>query len=171
MFSNLKFCLFGAIIFLSHFCPPKNAAAQTIDSMYYGWVVYEYGENDNDKRCYIAATPNKSDTSYTALHNPYLAITRYAKNRSEEVSISAGYEYKINSEVYLLIGGAQKQLFTTNDIAWARHDYDDKEIINLMLSSEYVKARSDSAIGNYAVDEYQMKGLSRAYARMKELCK
>lgn len=170
-----KFKLFQFFL-LSYCCThyfllPKSAAAQTIDSMYYSWVVYEYADSQDDKKCYIAATPYKSDSSYTGLRNPYLAITRYANTRSEEVSVYSGYEYKISSDVYLLIGDIQKQLYTKDDMAWAKSDYDDKDIIIMMLQSESVKVRSDSSMGNYSVDEYQMKGFTRAYARMKELCK
>ncbi len=167
--------LIGVVVFLSIlFCQIKTANAQVIDSMYYGWVVYEYQENlqdDSDKKCYIVSTPHKTNTSYTAARNPYFSITRYAQTRSEEVSAYAGYEYKINSEVSLLIGDKQKQLYTKDEAAWAKNDYEDKEIITLMLSSDYLKVRSDSSTGNYAIDEYEMKGLTRAYARMKELCR
>lgn len=156
-------------LFLCCFLSPNNITAQTIDSMYYSWVVYEYGDGD-DRKCYIAATPHKSDSSYTGFRNSYLAITRYAKSRSEEVSLYSGYEYKISRDVYLLIGDVQKQLYTKEDMAWAKSDYEDKDIITLMLKSESVKARSDSSFGNYSIDEYQMKGLTRAYARMKVLC-
>lgn len=144
--------------------------AQTVDSMYYNWVVYEFNENFDDKKCYIIATPTKIDSSYTAPRKPYIAITRYAKSRSEEISVYSDYEYKISSEVYLLIGNTQKQLYTNKDTAWAKSDLEDKEIIEMMLKSELVKIRSDSSIGNYSIDEYSMKGLTRAYARMKELC-
>jgi hypothetical protein len=163
------------IIFLIlSFFPLNTAFCQVIDSMYYGWVVYEYQEDphdDSDKKCYIVATPHKSSSSYTAQRNPYFSITRYAKTRTEEVSAYSGYEYKISSDVYLLIDDHQKQLYTKDDAAWARNDHEDKEIINTMLSASIVKVRSDSSTGNYAVDEYEMKGLTRAYARMKELCR
>jgi hypothetical protein len=142
--------------------------------MYYGWIVYEYQENPqdkSDKKCYIITTPHKSNSSYTADRNPYFSITRYAKDRTEEVSVYSGYEYKISSEVYLLINDVQKQLFTNGDIAWAKSSTEDKEIINLMLNNEYLKVRSDSSTGNYAIDEYETKGLTRAYARIKELCR
>ncbi len=169
-FKYLKFIFL--ISFLAHyFLAPKNATSQTIDSMYYSWVVYEYGDNTSDKKCYIAATPHKSDSSYTGLRNPYLSVTRYSDSRKEEISLYSGYEYKISSEVYLLIGDIQKRLYTKDDVAWAKNDYDDKEIITLMMRNEAVKARSDSSVGNYAIDEYHMKGFTRAYARMKELCK
>jgi hypothetical protein len=159
---------------LTFFLPLPIASAQVIDSMYYGWIVYEHQENpqdDNDKKCYIISTPHKTSTSYTSDRNPYFSISRYLKDRTEEISAYSGYEYKISSNVYLLIGDTQKHLFTKDDIAWAKSDYDDKEIINLMLNNEYLKVRSDSSTGNYAIDEYEMKGLTRAYARMKELCR
>jgi len=152
----------------------RGVNAQVIDSMYYGWVVYEYQEDQNDdseKRCYIVATPHKSNSSYTASRNPYFSITRYANSRTEEISVYSGYEYKISSDVYLLIDDKQKQLYTKDDMAWAKNDYEDKEIINTMLSTSTLKVRSDSSTGNYAIDEYEMKGLTRAYARMKELCR
>lgn len=154
------------LVFLSS----KPALSQTIDSMYYSWVVYEIDEYTDNKRCYIASVPSKSDTSYTAPRTPYLAVTRYEKTRAEEISLYSGYEYKISSNVYLLIGDTQKYLFTKDDMAWARTEHDDKQIIELMLNNDVVKARSDSSIGNYAIDEYPLKGFVRAYARMKELC-
>lgn len=151
---------------------PRPTRAQVIDSMFYNWAVYEYGDEESDnKKCYIAATPSKIDSSYTGIRSPYFAITRYAKSRTEEISVYAGYEYKIDGTVYLLINDKQKELYTNNDQAWAKSKHDDKEIIQEMLQAEYVKARSDSAYGNYSIDEYSMKGLTRAYARMKELCK
>jgi hypothetical protein len=163
-------CRLLAIIFLSYISISKTSLAQTIDSMYYGWIVYEHGEG-LDKKCYIASEPVKSDTSYTSIRNPYLSITHFTSNNTEEVSLYSGYEYKISSEVFLLIDDVQMQLFTRDDMAWAKGDAFDKKIITLMLKSKYLKARSDSAIGTYTIDEYSMKGITRAYSRMKELCK
>jgi hypothetical protein len=73
--------------------------------------------------------------------------------------------------VHILIGGQQKHLFTEKDTAFAKNEYEDKEIIEKMLNSETIKVRSDSSFGNYAVDEYSLKGFNRAYERMKTLCK
>jgi hypothetical protein len=154
------------------FLNPKFAMAQVVDSIHYNWTVYEY-DKDNDeggKECYIAAFAKNTDTSHTAPRNPHILITRYAKTRTEEVSVYAGYEYKINSNAYLLVDNQQYKLFTDQDAAWFRNDTDDKEVIQKMLTTDLIRFRSDSAIGTYAVDEYWMKGLTRAYARMKELC-
>ncbi len=172
--SFVKRSLAGVLLFtILSFTTSQNVNAQTIDSMYYGWIVYEYQKDPQDdinKKCYIVSTPHKTNSSYTADRNPYFSITRYAQDRTEEVSVYSGYEYKISSDVYLLIGDQQKQLFTRGDFAWAKSGYDDKDIIKSMLKSKYLKVRSDSSVGNYSIDEYEMKGLARAYARMKELC-
>ena len=123
------------------------------------------------KKCYIASPVKKSVTNYTAERNAYILITRFTRDRVEEVSINSGYIYKGNSSVYVLIADKQYKLFTREDTAWSPTRRQDKEMIQLMLENNIIKVRSDSAIGTYAIDEYSMKGLTRAYSRMKELCK
>ena len=98
-------------------------------------------------------------------------IARYQKDRSEEVSVFTGFEYKLNSEVFVLIDDSQFKLLAKKDIAWAKTKTEDIQIIESMLHGGAVKVRSDSAIGTYAVDEYSLKGITRAYARMREICK
>jgi hypothetical protein len=166
---KINLLTFLSLLLSQYFLLQSNASAQVIDSMYYGWVVYEIGEGD-ERRCYTASAPHTTNSSYTSFRAPYLAVTRYYKNRNEEISVYSGYEYKINSDIYLLIGANQKEIYTKGDMAWAKSDYDDKEIITLMLRNAFVKVRSDSSFGNFAIDEYQLKGFARAYARIKELC-
>ena len=159
----LLFCL--CFLFLR-----ANAWSQVIDSIYYDWTVYEYNKRDEDKKCYIGATVKSSTTSYTGDRNAYILITHFTRDDVEEVSINSGYEYKGNSSVYVLIGNKQFKLFTEEDLAWSMTRIQDKEMIQLMLESDIVRVRSDSAVGTYAIDEYSMKGLTRAYTRMRELC-
>ena len=56
-------------------------------------------------------------------------------------------------------------------MAWNESKYSDVNMIEALLNGVAVKVRSDSAIGTYAVDEYSLKGITRAYARMREICK
>lgn len=148
----------------------KTASAQIIDSIHYDWTVYEY-EKNSGKECYVASLPRNSRTNYTGQREPHVLVTLFNDNRAEEVSIYSGYEYKLNSDIYILANDEQFKLFTNGDIAWFETPMQDKAAIQTMLESNLVKVRSDSAIGNYAVDEYSMKGFARAYSRMKELCK
>ena len=178
---NFRQTSFIIILFVFILVLPKFTAAQVIDSIYHDWVVYEKtqddqiydedGEEEEGKICYIVSFPKDSVTSYSANRQPYISITHFASSKIEEVSIYGGYEYKINSYIYVLIDDQQFELFTNGDMAWAKNQEQDKNLIQLMLRAGSIKVRSDSAIGNYAIDQYSVKGLVKAYARMKYLCR
>ena len=145
--------------------------AQVIDSSFYGWTIYEIQENELDyKTCYIVAHPVKSDSNHSSRQNPYLMITRFQKDRSEEVSVFGGFEYKLNSEIFMMINSYQFKLKTKEDIAWNETKAQDVAMIKTLINGSNVSIRSDSAIGTYAIDEYSLKGITRAYARMREIC-
>ena len=150
----------------------RQCNAQVIDSAFYQWQVFELQEEDLDyKKCYIVAHPTKIDTDHNSRQKPYLMITRFQKDRSEEVSIFGGYEYKLSSEVFVLVDPLQFKLIAKKDIAWTKTKAEDLALIEAMLNGGDLKVRSDSAVGTYAVDEYSLKGITRAYARMREICK
>ncbi len=159
------------IFLLSFLINLQNSAAQILDSEFYGWRVYEIQESELDyKKCYIASHPITSESDHNSRQRPYLMIARFQKDRVEEVSISSGYEYKLNSVVKILIDEEQFRFVAKKDLAWAASKSQDLLVINKMLQSGIVKVRSDAAIGAFAVDEYSMKGVVRAYARMREIC-
>lgn len=150
----------------------SESHAQIIDSSFYGWRVYEIQENELDyKKCYIMSQPTISNSDQISRKQPYLMIARFQKDRSEEISIYGGFEYKLSSKVSLLIDKSTFQLLSKGNMAWAKTKSEDVEIIATMLNSAVLKVRGDSAIGNYAIDEYSLKGITRAYARMREVCK
>jgi hypothetical protein len=150
----------------------QDARSQVLDSSFYQWKVYEIQENELDyKQCYIVNYPAKSDSDYPARRKPYVMITRFQKDRVEEVSIFSGYEYKLNSRVFAMVDNKQYQLIAKREIAWTRNKYDDIDMISSMLNGSILKVRSDAAIGTYAVDEYSLKGITKAYARMREICR
>jgi hypothetical protein len=70
-----------------------------------------------------------------------------------------------------LVNDVQFNFEAKKDLAWTKNKAEDLEVINSMLESGVVKVRSDSAVGTFAVDEYSLKGITRAYARMREVCK
>lgn len=146
-----------------------------MDSIHYSWEVFEFEEEvDNEigpvKRCYVMAKPNLSKTSYSANRDAYISVTRFENDGMEEVSISAGFEYKINGKIYALVGDETFALFTREKSAWLGSAIKDKNFIQKMLNSDSIKVRSNSSIGSYAIDTYSLKGFARAYRRMKSLC-
>lgn len=164
----IKISFFAAIIFFLS----GNSQAQIADSAFYDWKVFEYQEDElSPKQCYIFARPFKSDSDHLGRKKPYLMITRYQRQRNEEVSIYGGFEYKLNSQVLVAINDKTFQFLADDETAWSQRQYEDFEIINTMLNGSSVKVRSNSSVGTYAVDEYSLQGITKAYARMKEICK
>ncbi len=159
------------IIFLLTFFLLQNASAQVIDSSFYNWTVYELQQDELDfKTCYIVARPIKTESDHNSRQQPYIMITRYQKDRSEEVSVFGGYEYKLNSKIFLMIDNKQFSLRTKDDTAWSETRQGDVAIINTLINSISAKVRSDSSVGTFGIDEYSLKGITRAYARMREIC-
>jgi len=149
-----------------------NAAmAQVMDSSFYQWIVYEIDQDEGDKKCYIVASPTKSSSNHNARQKPYIMITRFQRDRSEEFSVFSGFEFKENSNVFLLAGDFQHKLIAKKDFAWALTKEEDVKIIQQALNAAKIRVRSDSAVGTYAVDEYSLQGITMAYLRMREICK
>jgi len=159
-----------AIIF---FLFPTISNAQIVDSRFYRWTVYELQEDElQDKQCYIVANPLNVESDQLNRQRPYIMITRFQRERKEEISVYGGYEYKINSKIFFMIDDEGQYRFPTKkDIAWAKSKDEDVEVIQRMLNASKVRVRSDSAIGTFAIDEYSTKGIAKAYARMREICK
>jgi hypothetical protein len=124
-----------------------------------------------EKKCYIASFPKKSVGNFKGEREPYILVTRFQEKMLEEVSIYSGFEYKINSKIHIAVDSQQFTLWTKEDIAWAKSKQEDKEIIKNMLDSVVLKVRAESSKSEYVVDEYSLKGITRAYKKMKELCK
>lgn len=163
--------IFFAITFaVLTFC--SNLHAQVIDSSFYQWTIYEMQSDELDeKKCYMVTLPINSESDQAWRGKPYLMITRYQNRRIEEIAVSSGFEYKINSKIFFALDHQVFRLPTNKDLAFARSRDDDAFIIQKMLSAATVKVRADSAIGTFAIDEYSLKGIAKAYSRMRAICK
>jgi len=163
-----KIFLILSLFFGSNF----SLNAQTFYSNFYNWRIYEIADEDPDfKKCYIVNNPVNSDTNDTSRKKPYIMITRFQKDRVEEISVFGGFDFKISSHILFLVDSNQFRLKTKSDYAWAKTRAEDVRIIETMLISSSVKIRSDSAIGTYAIDEYNLKGIAKAFKRMREICR
>ena len=150
----------------------QTSYAQIIDSSFFQWTIYELqGDELDEKKCYMVAHPIKSESDQTSRTQPYIIITRYQNRRIEEIGINSGSEFKANGKVLISVDNTRFQLPTNYEMAWAKNKYDDVLIIQKMLNSATVKVRSDFAIGTFAVDEYSLKGIAKAYSRMRAICK
>ena len=164
---------FNKLIILFLFIASVNVgySEQILDGIYYDWSVFVLDELGEEKKCYMVAFPDKRIGNYKKKSEPYVLITRFQDKNVEEVSIYTGFEYKIGSDIYLSIDGKQYTMFTKGDIAWAKSTTQDRDIIVDLLSGYLLKVRAESTKAEYVVDEYSLKGITRAYRRIRELCK
>ena len=166
-----KFLYFLQIVAILLFCSLESWA-QIIDSSFYEWEIYEVQDDDSkEKKCYMVTYPEKSESNDQTRSRPYIMITRFQYRRIEQVTVSSGFEYKRNSDIFVAIDNVNFLLKAVGDKAWAKNKYSDVLIIQNMLNAEKVMVRSDSAIGSFAVDEYSLKGIAKAYSRLKYVCK
>lgn len=173
--NNKIFLVFKSILALlfifNYFGINHLYAEQTLDGIYYDWSVFTLTDLGEEQKCYVVSFPTKSIGNYKNAREPYILITKFKDKGIEEVSIYSGFEYKIGSDIHISIDGKQYTMFTKNDIAWAKSKQQDKEIISNLLNGYLLKVRAESSKSEYIVDEYSLKGLTRAYKRMRELCK
>lgn len=150
----------------------QSANSQIIDSSFFQWTIYEIqGDELEEKKCYMVAHPIKTESDQDARTPSYIIITRYQNRRIEEIGINSGFDYKVNGKVLISVDDTRFQLPTNHEMAWAKNKNDDVLIIQKMLTSATVKVRADSAVGTFAVDEYSLKGIAKAYSRMRAICK
>lgn len=165
------FILLVTIIFSGNFLT-KSASAQIIDSNFFEWTVYEIQTNELEpKICYMVSHPNESDSNHNSRQKPYIMITKFQETNSEEFSTFSGFNYKKNSEVFLTSDNIQFKIIAKENTAWPKTKYEDIKLIQTMLNSAFLNVRADSDISTYAIDKYSLKGITKAYARMKEICK
>jgi len=159
------------LIILIFFLNISQSFAQLIDSNFYEWTVYEIQTSELDpKICYMVSYPDQSLTNHNSRKDPYIMITKFAEDGREEVSVFSGYNYRNNSDVYLTSNDAQFKIYAKENMAWPKTKFEDKKLITNMLKSAFLNVRSNSDIGTYAVDKYSMKGITKAYLRMGEIC-
>ena len=166
-----KLFLIGCAFIVAMLIAVGQANAQKVDGIYYDWKVFTLKEPGKAKKCYMASFPKNKIGNHKVERKPYVLITKYKGKKNEEVSIYSGYEYKINSEIYIVIDKEQHRMFTEDDIAWAKTIQEDKKMIQEMLKGDTMKIRGESSVGTYSVDEYSLRGVTKAYKRIKELCK
>lgn len=145
------------------------AQAQILDREYGDWGVFTINQSGK-KICYLASSPIKKKGNYKRRDEPYFLLTHISK-RVDEVSTSSGYSYKTGSEVETDVDGKKYKLFTKEELAWAYDTKNDADIVKKMKAGMKMTVRGTSKKGTYSLDTYSLKGITKAYNRMKQLCR
>ncbi|RMD63929.1 MAG: hypothetical protein D6826_03660 [Alphaproteobacteria bacterium] len=151
---------------------PAPGAAQGITRLgdFGDWSAYKFKEKGNTV-CYMASMPKKSEGKYTKRGDVYAIVThRPAEKVRDEVSIIAGYTYKKDSEVKVIIGDRTFRLFTDKDSAWAPDAAADKALVQAMIKGRTMVVKGTSARGTLTTDTYSLNGFTKTYRTITKAC-
>ncbi len=163
---KLSYFVVYTIIFMLY---SVGAIAQVKDKTFKAWTVYTTNLQ-GQKTCYIASFPKSKTGNYKRRDEPYFLVTNI-EDGSDEVSTSAGYKYKKNSDVRVNINGKKFKMFTKGELAWASDSIGDTQMVKTMKKKNTMNVRGTSIKGTYSIDRYSLSGFTAAHKRMKSLCK
>lgn len=127
--------------------------------------------SEGAKVCYVTAVPEKSEGNYTQRDATYIAVTHRPASKSRDtISITAGYEYKPDSEVTVTIGQKSFSLFVQKDMAWTSSTDDDKKIVAAMKGGSKMVVVGYSKRGTKTMDTYSLAGFGKAYQAIGTEC-
>jgi len=160
-----KLALFISILTLT-----SNAFAEKkLEHLFEEWHVIT-DVKEGEKICYIASLASEEEGNVTRATDPYLLVSKF-EQRKPEVSVSSGFSYKEGGEVKFMI---KEKVFLLdkiqNNIAWAKNNVLDAEIIAAMKAGAMLDVKSTSQDGKYAIESYSLKGFTNAYNKMLDVC-
>ena len=146
--------------------PPAPAAGLERIGVYGDWSAWTVAGE-----CFAHAAPQKSEGDYTHRGAVSVSVTnRPAKGVADEVSFSAGYTFRPDSEPRAEIDGAAFRLFVDGDTAFARDDKTDRALVAAMKKGSRMVVRGVSSRGTETTDHYSLRGFTLAWRGVGRAC-
>jgi hypothetical protein len=147
-----------------------QAAEPRLVGTFGDWDAYIFMEGDN-KVCYMAARPKKSEGNYKTRGEIYALITHRPAEKTKDVfSYITGYAYKPGSEATVKIDGNSFALFTQDDTAWTPDAETDSKMVAAIRDGSNMVVSGTSSRGTTTTDTFGLRGSSSAYSRISEEC-
>lgn len=156
----------GTVMFASGALAAMDPA---LDQTFGDWNVYTL-QQGGKKTCYMASMPKKEAGTFSKRAQAYTLMT-HVRNEVDEYSVSSGYSYKAGEEVAVDIGSDKFMLFAKGELAWAYDSDQDAKMVGAMKKGSSMVVKGTSQRETTSEDTYSLSGFSKAYDRMKELCK
>ena len=132
-----------------------------------GAISLEKGEWNfvkEDNWCYIGSIPTKEEGKYTKRGDVYLIVYKINKSQEIIVQINAGYNYKENEPVEIIIDQVNFDMFSDGDSAWSEKQ--DKEITYAMMKGKDMFIKGVSSRGTSTKDTYTLIGFTAAFKKI-----
>jgi invasion protein IalB len=148
---------------------PAWAQRQTLGT-FGDWTAFADGKADK-RLCYVGSAPKKAEGTYKARGDTYVLVThRPGEKVFGEVSVEAGYSYKPNSDVEVVIDGKSFKMFTQGGNAWAADPSGDEALVAAMRAGKQMIVKGTSSRGTLTTDTYSLVGFTQAYNAINKAC-
>ncbi len=146
------------------------AAEEKILGVFNAWEAWASAVGKN-KVCFMSSLPRKSAGKYKKRGEASVIVTHWPKRkRFHEVSIVAGYTFKKNSKLELVIDGDRFDLYTEADRAWRYSPREDSELVRAMRKGSNMVIKGISARGTKTTDTYSLSGFTAAHNAINKAC-
>ena len=135
------------------------------------WSAYAAGAK-GQMICYVSGAPQKSEGAEHAKRGAaYVQVANRQKDKVKgELSVTAGYPYKPETEVQLEIDTTTFALFTKDEGAWARDLKTEAQIVQAMRGGKRMIVRGVSSRGTKTADTYALAGFTAALNAINQAC-
>ena len=118
--------------------------------------------------CFIGSAPVETDLPESKQRGiTYILVYRINKSKDAIVQIAAGYPYKKDQNVDVIIDNVQFDFYSDDDAAWFN---DDNKVIFAMKKGIKLTVKGESSRGTKTTDIYTLKGFTAAYNKLTKDC-
>lgn len=150
----------------------ETASAQRAPVGSFGdWSAHVDGSGPK-RSCYVASRPKKSEGKYSARGGVFLLVThRPAEKTFGEISVEAGYTYKTESRVEVIVDGDRRfTLFTQGGNAWAADAAGDQALVDAFRRGTQAVIKGTSSRGTQTTDTFSLSGFTAAMTAIDKAC-
>ena len=127
---------------------------------------------DGNKICFAQSIPVVRAPKKLKREPSRLFISfRQAENIKNEVSVTNGYEFKLNSPVTAKSGKKSYDLFSKGRFAWVVDSGDEQRLIVTMRKASRLMIVGNTEKDDQTTDHYSMMGFTKAYNAAKKNCR
>lgn len=155
----------------------KVKTAQSIDpknklgliKKYKDWSSYKI-ERPGYKTCYSISIPFASSGNKIKRGQPFFNVVN-VENDADEVSLSAGFYFKPDTDIEVVLGNKKFFLFAYKNYGWSYSKNDDIDLIKEMQKNDSMLVTYYDKKNNIVTDKYSLIGFKKSYFNLKYSCK
>ena len=137
---------------------------------YKDWESFLLSKEGN-KICFAQSIPVvRSPKKFKRDPSRLFVTFRPSENIKNEISVTNGYEFKLEAPVEAKSGKKSYDLFSKGRFAWVLDNNDEKKLIVTMKKASRLMIVGNSESGAQTTDHYSMMGFTKAYNTAKKSC-